>query len=692
MTARPHRPVPFGRPDRLGLVAASALIAAVAMMVLQSAAVTDATYRTTPSAPTDPVAPAATLPVPSSPVRPSIGIIFPHPAWLNVTNSTSGDAPPAGHGSAAAYDPIDNETVSFGGCPSVGACPDNQTWVFANGVWTNVTEAADAPPAVVYPAMDFDVNMGAILLYGGCLDQNCSIASNATWTFSNGTWTNVSYFGPAPPALGGAGLAFDPEPEENGSVLFGGCVAGFLGLLFCDNETWVWQAYGGWVNLTPSVVPPSRGFAQMAYDPSDEAVVLFGGLQVLTIYSDTWELYSGQWWNVTPKVSPAGRTYGGMVELPDDSGVMMFGGLNESGDFVADSWTYYDGVWEEDAPTAVPPARGLFSMALDGTGSTVIIEGGENNTVAFGDTWAYEFPPYVSLSPNVASSEVGQKATFNVTASAGTSPYRIEVAFGDGAFAYPAGEGPYFNVSHAYETAGTYNLSVYLTDAVGATASAVNISFTVTAGPSVSAKAVPGASDVGYPVSFVSTVLRDGALPLNYTWDFGDHTASGYGATASHTYAAAGTFTAKLKVRDADGVTNSSSFSITVAPVPTITVATTSKSPSIGSLPTFFANVSNGTGPYTYDWLFGDGSRSALPTPQHAYARSGSYEVRVWVNDSVGASAYRALNVTVPGAASGGLASLGGAPAWFWGGIGAVGAAGAAGSVLLLRRGRAAKP
>src|SRR5208282_5025190 len=57
--------------------------------------------------------------------------------------------------------------------------------------------------------------------------------------------------------------------------------------------------------------------------------------------------------------------------------------------------------------------------------------------------------------------------------------------------------GPYLRLGRAFL------VSVFVTDAVGATSSATGYSFTVTAGPSVTAAARPSAGDVGLPVEFL---------------------------------------------------------------------------------------------------------------------------------------------------------------------------------------------
>jgi PKD repeat protein len=55
----------------------------------------------------------------------------------------------------------------------------------------------------------------------------------------------------------------------------------------------------------------------------------------------------------------------------------------------------------------------------------------------------------------------------------------------------------------------------------------------------------------------------DGSI-ASYAWDFGD-SATGTGATATHTYAAAGTYQVKLTVTDNHGATDSVTHAVTVA-------------------------------------------------------------------------------------------------------------------------------
>jgi PKD repeat protein len=638
------------------------------------------------------------LAVPGS-IHPSIiGPPHPEPTWINVSGSVGAVAPPQGYESSMAFDasPGDNETVLFGGC-LVHACPSNQTWVFVNESWHNLTNPSDAPPARYEAAMDYDANMQGVLLFGG---EGVSGYLNDTWLFHGGRWTNLNFVGPmAPSPRVGASMAFDPEPEENGSVLFGGCVAVSFEV-DCTNDTWVWQGWSGWVLLTPSIAPPAVGYSAMTYDAADQAIVLFGGCSgflCFGIIGSTWEFYSGQWWAIYPSSGPVNLSSASMVYSPKLGEVLMFGGIDVGLSLVNTTWSYLAGTWTLLAPDLAPSVREEASLALDPSGRTPVLVGGGLSSGSGNDTWVYELALTASLGADSSTAETSQPVGFTISVVGGTGPYSGTVNFGDGTLGLVSGNGSELTTSHIYAHPGNYTATVNLSDDVGVRVVATAAPVDVTSGPLLSLLASSTVTDVGRTVSFIATP-EHGVSPYAYTWSFGDGSTGGAGAGALHAYSAPGTYRVTVNLTDSAAGTASASVRLSVNPAPTATLRVNPTTPPAGSLATLLANVTGGTGPYNFSWLFGDGGSSGFATPTHAWASPGAYTVHLWVNDSARSSVLEQMTVEVgPSSPSGGTpsgssGSSASAPLWFWAGVAVLLAAGVVGAVGLRRRSRSRPP
>jgi PKD repeat protein len=51
---------------------------------------------------------------------------------------------------------------------------------------------------------------------------------------------------------------------------------------------------------------------------------------------------------------------------------------------------------------------------------------------------------------------------------------------------------------------------------------------------------------------------------------------------------------------------------------------------------TFYANISGGFAPYSYQWDFGDGTTSTNTQPAHSYAKVGNYTIKLTITDDKG--------------------------------------------------------
>jgi len=155
-----------------------------------------------------------------------------------------------------------------------------------------------------------------------------------------------------------------------------------------------------------------------------------------------------------------------------------------------------------------------------------------------------------------------QDVFFDASGSqARTAIVRYDWDFGDG------DHGSGRTTTHDYAVAGTYHVTLTVTEEFGRTASTTR-QVTVTAGqnPTAAFEFSPTTPLIGQQVNFNAATSRaaPGRTIQSYTWDFGDGT-SGTGVQASRTYTVAGTYTVLLTVRDDLGRIGTVARQVTVA-------------------------------------------------------------------------------------------------------------------------------
>ncbi|MDT5105571.1 MAG: hypothetical protein QOI25_3084, partial [Mycobacterium sp.] len=341
------------------------------------------------------------------------GGTFESPNWVRQASTTSPTGVTFG---TAAYDPVRDQVVEFGGATASAII--NQTWVWASQTQTWVQlSPATSPPARAEAAMAWDPALNEIVLFGG---QNASgTPLNDLWAWNGTTWSALTATGTAPAARYGAAMAWDPS--RSGLVVFGGNSGSAL-----FNDTFKYGS-GAWSTIQTNGAagaPVKRQLPAMAYSTSTSQMLLFGGINTAaTTLGDTWVLGSSSWTAQSPTASPPARYAAGAVYDPGLGGVVLFGGFHqEDVSTYDDTWIWDGATWLSAGAIATPGARYGFSMAATDAGQLIMFGGAAGGSPST-QTWLYDTNvpvlgvTFSDANGNPATAfETGDSLTVNVSA------------------------------------------------------------------------------------------------------------------------------------------------------------------------------------------------------------------------------------------------------------------------------------
>jgi hypothetical protein len=322
-------------------------------------------------------------------------------------------APQLRNGAVMAPMPGGAGVFLFGGEPFLGS-PNkfSDVWRFDGRGWVPLTIGGLLPRAGA--SASYDTLRNRILIFGG--ETNNYLSINSLEAYDGSSWSSVLLGGPTPRLQ--HGMAYDPNRDR--LVVFGGLINNGLTEA---NDTWVYDPTGN--SWTQAPAPPAeltpRAGSAMAYDPSMNEILMFGGYVGNAAFAETWSFNATTmvWTRQTPASSPPRRARSQMVFDPDRNRVVMFGGTPLSGGAILDdTWEWNGATWNEVLPTSRPPPREYHSLAYGGTPGSVFTFGGLGNG---SDVWRKQNPtrirPGVMLTFDWASAQVPTSAVVGVQVS-----------------------------------------------------------------------------------------------------------------------------------------------------------------------------------------------------------------------------------------------------------------------------------
>ncbi len=233
---------------------------------------------------------------------------------------------PSGTSVGAVTDTTRGRILVFGGARTslVTTIQLDETWWYdAQGFRPAMTPGAPAPRG--YGLLAHDAARGRTVLFGSVTATGSALTE--TWEHDGTNWQQVL---PATsPASNLGALVYVP--------FLGGC------LLFTGTgETWLYDGTT-WIQRTPTASPPARDGFGLAFDPTRQVVVLYGGYAAPAFLADTWEFDGTTWSQANPTASP-----------PADSPQMTFDAargrvLARLRNVVPSEWEYDGSTW-----TALP--------------------------------------------------------------------------------------------------------------------------------------------------------------------------------------------------------------------------------------------------------------------------------------------------------------------------------------------------
>ncbi|HWM53191.1 MAG TPA: PKD domain-containing protein, partial [Thermoplasmata archaeon] len=337
--------------------------------------------------------------------------------------------------------------------------------------------------------------------------------------------------------------------------------------------------------------------------------------------------------SVTP-VYPPEASFGESASLVSPGTNVTFdasGSSDVDGTIVGYGWNFGDGTTDSGFAT-------VHAYAVSGSYTvTLTVFDDDNLTNSTSRIIVVNAPPVAAFAVFPAAPFAGDAIVFDGSASSDPEGSLETFAwdFGDNT-ATATG----MNVSHAYAQPGTYLVRLVVTDSVGLTDTrSMNVVVRQNQPPAAVLAITPTRVNPGDSVTFDASGSTDpdGSI-VSYSWAFGDG-ATADGVVRVHAYAAPGTYSVALTVRDNRGASGTVYGEVRVNAPPVALFVATPTLAYPGVYVTFNASASADpeSAIVSYHWDFGDGTTADGMVAVHAFADHGLFVVGLVVTDDLNA-------------------------------------------------------
>lgn len=329
----------------------------------------------------------------------------------------------------------------------------------------------------------------------------------------------------------------------------------------------------------------------------------------------------------------------------------------DDGRIISYSWTFGDG----DSGTGATISRAFAAAGAYNVTLTVTDDRGLSASITKVVTIGIGTNPTAAFTVSPTPPSLNATTFFDATLSS-ASPGRKLAAyawtFGDG------GTASGVSATHTYAIAGSYAVTLKVTDDLGKTGVSTQTLSVGTVDLKADLTVSPSAAVINSPVQAVASgsTTQPGQTIVQYDFNFGDGQSdsivSGSNAVATHYYRTIGKYTITLTIRDSAGRTATKLGTVDITGGVSQPVAVFSYSPdspvTVGTVVTF--NASNSQAPQNasisrYEWSFGDPGSSVYtttsPTIPYQYSTLGTFTVTLTVYDNQGGKNSTSRPITV---------------------------------------------